>query len=600
MNHAAVAKRRRAASGNRRGRTLASPLRALATGRGISKALTGVDGFDEITYGGLPRGRPTLICGSAGCGKTLFATEFLVRGALEFDEPGVFMSFEETAEELAANVSSLGFDLDQMVAKRQLFIDHVHIERSEIEETGDYNLDGLFIRLQSAVDQVGAKRVVLDTPEALFGGFSNAAILRAELRRLFRWLKDRGLTTVITGERGEGQLTRNGLEEYVSDCVILLDHRVVEQESTRRLRVVKYRGSFHGTNEYPFLIDEHGFSVLPLSALRLDHRVSDEVVSIGVAAIDQMMSTGGVYRGSSILVSGTAGTGKSSLAASFADAACRRGERCLILAYEESESQIVRNMRSIGIDLRKWIDKGLLRIHASRPTSQGLELHLVTVHKLVRDFRPSALVMDPISNLVAVGSVSEAKAMFVRVIDFLKSSGVTALYTSLTSPEGALEKTEIGISSLIDTWMLLRQTELNGERNRILFLLKSRGMNHSNQVREFLLSEHGIEVRDAYLGPQGVLTGSARLAQEARDREEELRQSEENQQRVSQLESRRKTLEAQAEALKEELGAVAKNVSRIASEEERRQKRVVDDRKAMARSRRVNGALRSDEKRNLS
>ncbi len=600
MNHAAVAKRRRAASGNRRGRTLASPLRALATGRGISKALTGVDGFDEITYGGLPRGRPTLICGSAGCGKTLFATEFLVRGALQFDEPGVFMSFEETAEELAANVSSLGFDLDQMVAKRQLFIDHVHIERSEIEETGDYNLDGLFIRLQSAVDQVGAKRVVLDTPEALFGGFSNAAILRAELRRLFRWLKDRGLTTVITGERGEGQLTRNGLEEYVSDCVILLDHRVVEQESTRRLRVVKYRGSFHGTNEYPFLIDEHGFSVLPLSALRLDHRVSDEVVSIGVAAIDQMMSTGGVYRGSSILVSGTAGTGKSSLAASFADAACRRGERCLILAYEESESQIVRNMRSIGIDLRKWIDKGLLRIHASRPTSQGLELHLVTVHKLVRDFRPSALVMDPISNLVAVGSVSEAKAMFVRVIDFLKSSGVTALYTSLTSPEGALEKTEIGISSLIDTWMLLRQTELNGERNRILFLLKSRGMNHSNQVREFLLSEHGIEVRDAYLGPQGVLTGSARLAQEARDREEELRQSEENQQRVSQLESRRKTLEAQAEALKEELGAVAKNVSRIASEEERRQKRVVDDRKAMARSRRVNGALRSDEKRNLS
>jgi len=600
VNHAAVAKRRRAASGNRRGRTLASPLRALATGRGISKALTGVDGFDEITYGGLPRGRPTLICGSAGCGKTLFATEFLVRGALQFDEPGVFMSFEETAEELAANVSSLGFDLDQMVAKRQLFIDHVHIERSEIEETGDYNLDGLFIRLQSAVDQVGAKRVVLDTPEALFGGFSNAAILRAELRRLFRWLKDRGLTTVITGERGEGQLTRNGLEEYVSDCVILLDHRVVEQESTRRLRVVKYRGSFHGTNEYPFLIDEHGFSVLPLSALRLDHRVSDEVVSIGVAAIDQMMSTGGVYRGSSILVSGTAGTGKSSLAASFADAACRRGERCLILAYEESESQIVRNMRSIGIDLRKWIDKGLLRIHASRPTSQGLELHLVTVHKLVRDFRPSALVMDPISNLVAVGSVSEAKAMFVRVIDFLKSSGVTALYTSLTSPEGALEKTEIGISSLIDTWMLLRQTELNGERNRILFLLKSRGMNHSNQVREFLLSEHGIEVRDAYLGPQGVLTGSARLAQEARDREEELRQSEENQQRVSQLESRRKTLEAQAEALKEELGAVAKNVSRIASEEERRQKRVVDDRKAMARSRRVNGALRSDEKRNLS
>lgn len=563
---------------------------------GLEKAPTGIAGFDEITYGGLPRGRPTLVCGTAGCGKTLFAMEFLVRGASQFGEPGVFVAFEETAEELTANVASLGFDLDEMTRKQQLLLDHVHVERSEIEETGEYSLDGLFIRLQWAVDQIGAKRVVLDTLESLFSGFTNTAILRAELRRLFRWLKDRGLTAVITGERGEGQLTRQGLEEYVSDCVILLDHRVIEQQATRRLRIVKYRGSHHGTNEYPFLIDEHGFSVLPVTSLALEHEVSSETVSTGVPGLDEMLGTGGVYRGSSVLLSGTAGTGKTTLASAFLDAACRRGERALMLAYEESPAQIVRNMRSVGIDLQPWIDRHLLHIHATRPFSHGLEMHLVTVHKLIRDLQPRAVVMDPISNLLQVGSTMESRAMMVRVIDFLKSRGVTALYTNLTAANGSLERTELGVSSLIDTWLLVRQLEVNGERNRTLFVLKSRGMSHSNQVREFLITGRGLALRDAYLGTNGVLTGSARVAQEAQDREEEVRRAAESRREAARQVATRRALEAQIAQLEAELAAAEQDSTRIASDEADRLRAARESVAAMARSRGVenretNGSL---------
>jgi circadian clock protein KaiC len=588
---------RSSAEGSLRGAARSNDATELSSGRGVEKAPTGIDGLDEITRGGLPSGRPTLVCGGAGCGKTLLATEFLVRGALQFGEPGVLVAFEETAEELAANVASLGFDLDDMVAKRQLFIDHVHVERSEMEESGEYNLDGLFIRIQMAINEVGAKRIVLDTIETLFAGFKDSAILRAELRRLFRWLKDHGLTAVITGERGEGQLTRQGLEEYVSDCVILLDHRVAEQQSIRRLRIVKYRGSAHGTNEYPFLIDEDGFSVLPITALGLAHEVSNEVVSTGVEGIDQMMEPRGIYRGSSVLVSGTAGTGKTSLSASFIDAACRRKERCLMFAYEESAPQIARNMRSIGIDLQTWIDQGLLHIHSARPTSQGLESHLVLIHKLVRELRPHAVVIDPITSLIAAGSAGETKSMAVRVIDFLKSHEVTGFYTSLTHPMGATEGTELGISSLIDTWLLVRQSEVSGERNRTLLLLKSRGMSHSNQVREFLLRDHGIELRDAYLGREGVLTGSARLAQEARDRDEQLRQIDENRQLADQLVAKRRVVESKMHALEAELHAISQGLERVEASEERRRKLTTDDQRAMARSRRADGAASRSEPR---
>jgi len=523
---------------------------------GLAKSPTGITGLDEITGGGLPSGRPTLVCGSAGCGKTMLATEFLVRGAVEFGEPGVFMMFEENAAELTANVRSLGFDLDRLVKQKKIVLDHVHIERSEIEETGEYDLEGLFIRLGHAIDSIGAKRVVLDTVEALFAGLPNQAILRAELRRLFRWLKNRGMTAIITGEKGEGNaITRYGLEEYVADCVITLDHRVTEQISTRRLRVLKYRGSAHGTNEYPFIISERGISVLPITSLRLDHAAPAERLSTGIARLDEMLGGQGVFRGSSVLVSGAPGTGKSSIGATFAEAACRRGERALLFAYEESSAQIVRNMRSIGIDLAPWVKKGLLQIHAARPALQGLEQHLVAMHDTVQVFRPAVVVVDPVSNLTTERGDAVVKPTLMRLIDFLKQQQITALFTSLTtggSGASAAEDSQVGVSSLMDTWLLLRNVEFNGERNRTLYVLKSRGMVHSNQVREFVLTDRGIDLVDVYVGADRVLTGTARVAQAAHERSAAELRREDHARKLRQLAGRRKAIEAQIAALNAE------------------------------------------------
>ena len=518
---------------------------------GLLKAPTGIQGLDEITQGGLPRGRPTLVCGGAGCGKTMLAAEFLARGATEFQEPGVFMMFEENAEELTVNLRSLGFDLDKLRRQKKIALDFVHIERSEIEETGEYDLEGLFIRLAHAIDSVGAKRVVLDTIEALFAGLPNHAILRAELRRLFRWLKDRGMTAIITGERGETSLTRYGLEEYVADCVILLDHRIVDQVSTRRLRVVKYRGSAHGTNEYPFLIGEQGVSVLPITSMRLDHQAPSQRVSTGIAKLDSMLSAKGVYRGSSVLVTGAPGTGKSSIGASFINAACARGERALLFAYEESPSQLMRNMRSIGIDLEPWVKKGLLKIHASRPTLQGLEQHLALMHDAVMRAKPDVVVVDPISNLTLNSDDISLKPTLMRLIDFLKQQGITAFFTALTGDgHAALAETQIGVSSLMDSWLMLSNLEFNGERTRTIQILKSRGMSHSNQVREFILSDHGVDLLEVYLVDDRVLTGSARIQQVQREEATAELRHRDQERRIRELASRRKAIDAQIAALK--------------------------------------------------
>lgn len=551
----------------------------------LPKAATGILGLDEITGGGLPRGRPTLVCGSAGCGKTLLAMEFLVRGATRYGEPGVFMAFEETTEELTANVRSLGFDLDALAEANQLALDHVRVERSEIEETGEYDLEGLFIRLGFAIDSIGAKRVALDTIESLFSGLDNQAILRAELRRLFRWLKDKGVTTVITAERGEGALTRQGLEEYVSDCVILLDHRVTEQVSTRRLRVVKYRGSTHGTNEYPFLIDRDGVSVLPITSLGLDHEASTERLSTGVPGLDAMLGGRGIYRGTTVMVSGTAGTGKTSLAAQFADACARRGERCLYLAFEESRGQFVRNLRSIGTDLQPWIDRGLLRFRAKRPTLYGLETHLAALHKEIDAYRPHLVVLDPINNFADSASTAEVKSLLTRVVDFLKAGQITALFLSLTGGGAAREETDVGTSSLVDTWILLRDVELSGERNRVLHVLKSRGMAHSNQVREFHLTDRGIELTDVYLGPEGMLTGSARLAQESRERAAAAARRREVARMRRDLERKRLELEAQLAALRARFEAEREDLEAAIALEQSRDDWFTSSRAEMARSR---------------
>jgi circadian clock protein KaiC len=550
----------------------------------LQKTPTGISGFDEITYGGLPSNRPTLICGDAGAGKTLFSIEFIVQGALKYKEPGVIMVFEEKAEDLEVNVASLGFSLKKLQKEGLLWIDHVHVHRNEIEETGLYDLDGLFIRLSHAIDSIGAKRVMLDTIENLFGSFQNEAILRAELRRLFLWLKNKGVTAMITAEKGIGMLTRHGLEEYVSDCVIVLEHRVVKQISTRFLRVVKYRGSIHGTNEYPFIIDDDGISVLPITSLSLEREVSSQRISCGIPSLDAMMGGKGFFRGSSILISGTAGTGKTSIAAYFAHASCERKERCLYFAFEESAPQILRNMRSIDIDLKKHLEAGLLQIHSSRPTLYGLESHLVTIHKKVKQFKPRAVIIDPITNLVAVASASEVKLMLIRLLDFLQNEGITVLLTALVYDKENMFQLDEDTSSLVDSWIQVRDIEGNGERNRAIYIMKARGMTHSNRVREFVITSKGLELIDVYMGPDGILVGSAREAEKLKEvTGAELRTYAVNR-KDQQIERKKLVLEARIASLKEEFESVREELSKAFIEEELKKEIMEKNRKQLTKN----------------
>jgi circadian clock protein KaiC len=551
----------------------------------LAKAPTDIQGFDEITGGGLPKGRPTLVCGGAGCGKTLFAMEFLVRGATIYNEPGIFISFEETEKELIENVSSLGFDLDKLVEQKKIWLQHIDVERGEIENGGEYDLKGLFVRIHHAIENIGAKRIVLDTIESLFTALPNATIVRTELRRLFGWLKKKGVTAIITGERGDNSYTRQGLEEYVSDCVILLDHRVTEQSSIRRLRIVKYRGSTHGTNEYPFLIDEDGFSVLPVTSLGLNHISSHERISTGVPRLDTMLSGKGYYRGSTILVSGTAGTGKTSLAAKFVEAACERGERVLYFSFEESPSQFMRNMASIGLSLEPWVKKGFLHFHATRPTLHGLEHHLTTTIKLINKVKPQIVILDPIDAFIIGRNETEVKMMLLRLVDYLKLKNITALFASLTNSGYYQEITDMAISSLIDTWLLLRDIEIGGERNRGLYILKSRGMAHSNQIREFKLTDKGIELLDVYVGPEGILTGSARISQETKDAAEQLRRKEEIARKKFGLERKREALEAQILVLRSEFESEKSEALKIIGIETALNEQFSQDKVDMSKSR---------------
>ena len=557
----------------------------LAYGKTLPKAKTGIVGLDEITEGGIPKGRPTLICGDAGCGKTLMSVEFIVRGAMEFDEPGVFMAFEERTDELIANVASLGFDLEKMQADKKIKIDHVHIERHEIEETGEYDLEGLFIRLDHAIKSIGAKRVVLDTIENLFSGLNNQSVLRSELRRLFHWLKDKGVTAIITGERGEGTLTRQGLEEYVSDCVILLDHRVINQISTRRLRIIKYRGTTHGTNEYPFLIDEDGISVLPVTSLKLEKEVSSKRVPSGIKDLDVMLGGKGFFKGGSVLVSGTAGTGKTSIASYFANETCNNKQKAIYFAFEESPKQIIRNMKSISVDLQKHVDAGLLRFFSARPTLHGLEMHLVSIHKEIRKFKPDVVILDPITNFVNVGSVAEVKNMLIRLIDFLQNEQITVMFTALALNTIVSEQTDEGVSSLVDTWMLVKDIEFNGERNRGIYVMKSRGMKHSNQVREFVISDEGLKLMEVYLGPDGVLTGSAREAFKLQEQTGAALRSQAVDRKDREITRKRQVLESQIAALNSEFESIQEELNKVYQEEELRGEVAKNSRDAMTRLR---------------
>jgi circadian clock protein KaiC len=548
----------------------------------LEKSPTGIEGFDQITNGGLPKGRISLLIGGPGTGKTLFAMQFIVDGIREYGEPGVFVAFEETQKKLAENTASLGFHINSLIEQKKMAIDYIYIERKEIEETGEYDLDGLFVRLGYAIDSIGAKRIVLDTLEAIFSGFSQESILRAELRRLFRWLEEKGVTAIVTAERGYETLTKYGLEEYVSDCVIVLDHRITEQISTRRMRIVKYRGSQHGTNEYPYLIGENGFSILPITSVKLDYLSSTDRISTGISRLDNMLGGKGFYRGSSILISGTAGTGKSSLALTFADAACKRGEKCLYITFEESPDQVLRNMKSIGLDLRKWVDQGLLQLHAVRSTYFGLETHLVQIHKLVENLNPSVVIIDPITNLITIADPGDVKSMLTRLIDYLKGKHITAMLTNLSHMGSSIESTEAEISSLMDTWILVKDIELGGERNRGLYVLKSRGMPHSNQIREFRLTNKGIDLLDVYIGPNGVLTGSARVAREAEDKANAVVRQNEIEALERELERKQKVAESRIAEVQAGLAADEVDLKNKIAGAKLRQKALTNERKEMA------------------
>ncbi len=551
----------------------------------LPKAPTGICGLDEVTGGGLPLGRTTLVCGGAGSGKTLLAMEFLAHGAIDCGEPGVFMSFEEKERGLITNFASIGIDLKQLCEDRKMDMEYVEVDKSEIEETGEYDLEALFVRLGLAIDTIGAKRVALDTLESLFAGLTDAGVLRAELRRLFGWLNDRGVTTIVTGERGQGTLTRFGLEEYISDCVILLDNRVSNEMATRRLRILKYRGSSHGSNEYPFIVDRFGMSILPISSLRLEHEAPSERVSTGIHGLDDMLSGEGYYRDSSILFTGAAGTGKTSLACAFIEAGCRRGERCIYFASEESPRQITRNMRSIGIDLEPWTKKGLLRFEAARVSSESLEAHLLGVQRLVTELQPSLVVVDALSDLLDMGSPLEVKWMSARLVDFLKSQHVTSVFTSLVTGEANEGMSGVGISSTMDCWLHMENVKNNLERNRSLNVLKSRGMKHSNQAREFLITDKGLDLVNIYVSSAGGLMGSARLAQEAADRASQSQRRHEIEDKRQALKGRRESMEAKIAAMRAEFRAEALEVKRAMKEAEQREADLVKDSEAMAQKR---------------
>ena len=563
----------------------------IAGTRELQKIPSGIKGFDDITGGGLPKGRPSLISGGPGCGKTLFAMEFIIRGIADYEEPGVFVAFEENIDDLKKNFKSMGFDLDDLVRQKKLVLDHIAIDRSEIEETGEYDLEGLFIRLGSMIDEVGAKRVAIDTLETIFSGFANEGILRSELHRLFHWLKDRGVTAVVTGERGDRSITKYGLEEYVADCVITLDHRIMNQIATRRLRIVKYRGSIHGTDEYPFLISSDGISVLPITSMSLTHRASEERISAGIPRLDTMLGGKGFYRGSSILVSGQAGTGKTSLAAKFIDAACRRGEKCLFFISEESESQLMRNMLSIGINLEPWVKSGLLKFHAVRPTAYSLEMHLSVMLKLIGEFRPRVVAVDPISNLYPIGDDIQVRSMLMRLIDFAKSLQITGFFTSLSNDADtgaySIEPTEMHVSSLMDAWLILKNVEGNGERNRAFSIIKVRGIAHSNQLREFVLSKDGIQLLDVYKGREGVLFGSARMAQESSEIIDRLNKNEEIERKKRELESKRKLMENGIAVLKEQYARDEEEMKILIGQDISREKAAEQTKKEIATQRQV-------------
>ena len=460
----------------------------------LPKSLTGIQGLDDITYGGIPQNRPTLLVGSIGTGKTIFAMEYIINGITMFNEPGVFMTFEEQTDELQINVTSMGYNLSKLIADNKIYLEHLHIDHREIQATGKYDIEGLFIRIEMAIEKVKAKRIVLDALDTLFIGL-DSQILRSEIKRLFFWLKEKKVTAIITSEVGDIFLTRLGFEEVVADCVIELNNRLNNQISTRRLRIVKYRGSYHSTNEYPFMIDHKGITIFPIISEAPQIIVSNERISSGIKQIDEMLDGRGFYVGSSILVSGSAGTGKSSIAASFIKDVCEKKGTALYCAFEEAPNQIKRNMASIGIFLEPYEKSGNLHFYYSRPTLQTLELHFIAIKKLIKQINPSVVILDPITNLMIENINSDIRTMLTRFVDYLKMEQITVLLTAtLTVSSLELIQSNEGISSMVDTCIMIQEKNIIDSRRRTLYIMKSRGICNSKKEVEFIITSEGISI----------------------------------------------------------------------------------------------------------
>ncbi len=560
----------------------------------LAKVPTGIEGFDEITFGGLPAGRTTLLTGLSGSGKTVFGMQFLAQGAARYGEPGVLVGFEETEDELITNAASLGFDFANLISAGKLVIDRISVEPDVVVETGRYDLSALHIRIEHAVDSIGARRIVLDGIPALFYGLTDTSAVRIALTRLYAWLKSKGLTALVTAESNT-ELAQHGLGLSLTDCIVVAGERTRENVSTRYLRVAKYRGSAHGTSEYPCLIGSTGYKVIPLTSITVDYEASTERISTGIPRLDTMLGGQGFYRGNSVMVTGGAGTGKSSLAAHLALATCQRGKRCLYFAFEESQEEVMRNMRSIGVDLRPQVAAGLLKFRSSRATMFGLEMHLAMMENEIAAFQPHVVILDPVSNLLSIGSFNEVRAMVSRLVDFLKGRGITSLLTSLSMTDPP--ESDVGVSSLVDTWMLLTNFEANGEQTRLLRILKSRGSAHSSQVREFIMTDRGVRLEDVYLGPEGMLTGTARKAQEARELAEADLRLREMERKERQYQQRRAALQAQVAALQAEIEATEVDMEHLRIETEQYEAERTSQREERAHRRWADGDEGEPERR---
>ena len=513
---------------------------------------TGVKGLDDVLGGGIPQGHAMLLVGKPGTGKSILSMEYLLHGIELHKENGVYISFEESEKQIISNAASFGWKFEEMVKKNKLAISYIDMQPEQMRTVGDYDLSALILRVKGAIKKVNARRVVIDGINNLLSTFDDERIIRSDLLRLIREIKEVNATIFITGERGHDSWSKMGFEEYLADGLMHLDNRTDGNYQTREIQVVKCRGINHYTGKSPFIINSEGMSIRPLITADFDYKVLKSRVSTGIADIDNMLGGKGLYRGSTVYITGPSGAGKTSISSSFANGACSRGERALFLAFEESSDQIIRNMKSIGLSLDKWVNEKLLYFYTARATTNSLEGHLDNIMTMVREVEPTCVVLDPISAFRPIANENETKLMLIRLNDYLRARKITTVFTALSSDGEYSEHADVQLSSIADTWIVVRIMDYKGERNNVMQLMKSRGMSHSRQMKEMYFTGNGLKLQNVYQGPEGVLTGAARIGQEKYEKLKEARNVIEIDKNRKKIERKKSLLEASIEALKHE------------------------------------------------